>query len=65
MISFGKKILEYIALISPLTVIVERYLIVARKTKYDCGNSMQLLIEFFDTAAYVVSNSASTMMNFC
>ncbi len=38
--------LVYIALISPLTVIVERYLIVARKTEYACGNSMHLLIEF-------------------
>ncbi len=38
MISFYKKILKYIALISPLTVIVERYLIVARKTEYACGN---------------------------
>ncbi len=43
MISFYKK---YIALISPQTVIVERYLIVARKTEYACGNSMHLLIEF-------------------
>ncbi len=46
MISFTKKILKYIALISPQTVIVERYLIVARKTEYACGNSMHLLIEF-------------------
>ncbi len=46
MISFYKKILEYIALMSPLTVIVERYLIVARRTEYACGNSMHLLIEF-------------------
>ncbi len=46
MISFYKKILEYIALISPPTVIVERYLIVDRKTEYACGNSMLLLIEF-------------------
>ncbi len=46
MISFYKKILEYIALISPLTAIVERYLIVARKTEYACGNSMHLLFEF-------------------
>ncbi len=42
MISFYKNI----ALISPQTVIVERYLIVARKTEYACGNSMHLLIEF-------------------
>ncbi len=28
------------------TVIVERYLIVARKIEYACGNSMHLLIEF-------------------
>ncbi len=34
MISFYKKILKYIALISPQTVIVERYLIVARKTEF-------------------------------
>ncbi len=40
-----KKILKYIAMISPQTVIVERYLIVARKTEYACGNSMHLLIE--------------------
>ncbi len=46
MISFYKKILEYIALISPLTVIVERYLIAARKTENACGNSMHLFIEF-------------------
>ncbi len=46
MISFYKKILKYIALISPQTVIVERNLIVARKTEYACGNSMHLLIEF-------------------
>ncbi len=47
MISFYKKnFLEYIALMSPLTVIVERYLIVARKTEYAYGNSMHLLIEF-------------------
>ncbi len=43
---FYKKILKYIALISPQTVIVERYLIVARKTEYASGNSMHLLIEF-------------------
>ncbi len=46
MISFYKKILEHIALISPLTVIVDRYSIVARKTEYVCGNSMHLFIEF-------------------
>ncbi len=46
MISFYKKILKFIALISPQTVIVERYLIVARKTEYACGNSMHFLIEF-------------------
>ncbi len=43
---FLQKIPEYIALISPLTVIVELYLIVARKTEYACGNSMHLFIEF-------------------
>ncbi len=43
---FLQKILKYIALISPQTVIVERYLIVARKTEYACGYSMHLLIEF-------------------
>ncbi len=36
----------YIALISPLTVIVDRYSIVARKTDYACGNSVHLFIEF-------------------
>ncbi len=43
---FLQKNLKYIALISPQTVIVERYLIVARKTEYACDNSMHLLIEF-------------------
>ncbi len=43
---FLQKILKYIALISPQTVIVERYLILARKTEYACGNSMHLLIQF-------------------
>ncbi len=46
MIIFYKKNLEYIALISPLTVIVHRYSIVARRTEYACGNSMHLFIEF-------------------
>ncbi len=46
MISFYKKIIEDIALISPLTVTVDRYSIVARRTEYDCGNSMHLFIEF-------------------
>ncbi len=46
MINFYKKILEYIALISPLAVIVDRYSIVARKTEYACGNSMHIFIEF-------------------
>ncbi len=43
---FLQKNFEYIALISPLTVIVDCYSIVARKTEYACGNSMHLLIEF-------------------
>ncbi len=42
---FLQKILKYIALISPQAVIVERFLIVARKTEYACGNSMHLFIE--------------------
>ncbi len=46
MVNFYKKILEDLTLISPLTVIVDRYSIVARKTEYACGNSMHLLIEF-------------------
>ncbi len=46
MISFYKKILDYVGLISPLTVIVQCYLIVARKTDYVCVNSMHLLIEY-------------------
>ncbi len=46
MISYYKRILEHIPLISPLTVIVDRYLIVARRTAYACGNSMHLFIEF-------------------
>ncbi len=46
MISFYKTIFEYIVLISPLTVIVDRYAIVARKTECTCGNSMHLFIEF-------------------
>ncbi len=33
-------------MISPLTVIVDRYSIVARKTEYACGNAMHLFIEF-------------------
>ncbi len=33
-------------MISPLTVIVDRYSIVARKTEYACGNSMHTFIEF-------------------
>ncbi len=43
---FLQKNLKYNELISPQTVIVERSLIVARKTEYACGNSMHLLIEF-------------------
>ncbi len=46
MISFYKNVLEYIALISPPTVIADRYSIVARRTEYTCGNSMHLFIEF-------------------
>ncbi len=46
MVSFYKNILKYIALISPLTVIADRYSIVARNTEYACGNSMHLFIEF-------------------
>ncbi len=46
MISFYKKILEYIALISTLTVIIDRYSIVAHRAEYACGNSMHLFIEF-------------------
>ncbi len=40
------QILEYIALISSQMVITGRYSIVARRTEYACGNSMQLFIEF-------------------
>ncbi len=46
MIIFNIKNIEYIALISPLTVIVDHYSIVARRTGYACGNSMHLFIEF-------------------
>ncbi len=46
MISFYKKILEYIALISSPMVIIDRYPIVTRRTEHACGNSMHLLIEF-------------------
>ncbi len=38
--------LEYITLVSPPTVIIDRYSIAARKTEYACGNSMHLFIEF-------------------
>ncbi len=46
MISFNRKILEYIPLISPLMVIVDRYVIVARRTECACGYSIHLFIEF-------------------
>ncbi len=46
MISFYKKVLEYITLISPPTVNIDRYSIAAGKTEYACGNSMHLFIEF-------------------
>ncbi len=41
-----QKILEYIPLISPLTVTVDRYSIVARRAEYTCGYSMHLFIGF-------------------
>ncbi len=40
MINFYKKNLDYIALISPLTVIVDSNSIVARKAEYACVNSI-------------------------
>ncbi len=46
MINFTKKILEYIALISPPTVIIDGYSSDSRKTDNACGNSMHLCIEF-------------------
>ncbi len=46
MISFCNFFLEYIALISPPTVIIDRFSITARKTESACGNSMHLFIGF-------------------
>ncbi len=46
MISIYKKILENITLISPPTVYIDSYSIVARITEYACGNSMHLFIGF-------------------
>ncbi len=46
MTSFYKKVLEYITLISPPTVIIDRYSITARITEYACGKLMHLFIEF-------------------
>ncbi len=43
---FSQKNLEYIALISPPTVIIDRYSIVAHRTEHACGKSMDLFIEF-------------------
>ncbi len=45
LISIYKKILEYIALISPQAVNVDSYSIVIRITEYACGNSMHLFIK--------------------
>ncbi len=62
MISFYKKILEYIALISPRTVIVDRYWIVARKTEYACGNSMHLLIAFLLESQVSLNKRAAQLL---
>ncbi len=56
MISFFKNILEYIALISPLTVIVDRYSTVA------CGNSMHLLIEYLFESQALLNKRAVQLL---
>ncbi len=62
MIRFYKKNLEYIALISTLTVIVDRYSIVARKTEYAYGNSMHLFIEFLFESQASLSKRAVQLL---
>ncbi len=61
-ISFYKKILEYIALISPLTVIVDRYSILARKTEYAYGNSMHLFIGYLFESQASLNKRAVQLM---
>ncbi len=46
MISFYKDFLEFIALISPPAVIIDRYSIAARILKSASGNLFYLFIEF-------------------
>ncbi len=55
---FFQKILEYIALISPPTVITDPYSIVARRAEYDCGNLMQLYIKFLFESQASLNNRA-------
>ncbi len=59
---FSQKNLEYIALISPPMVIIDRYSIVARRSEYARGNSMHLFIKFlFESQASLNKRAAQLL----
>ncbi len=62
MISFYKNIHEIITLISPPTVIFDRYSIAARRTEWAYGNFMHLLSEFLFESQASLNKRAVQLM---